>query len=197
MQTKKRAKSVKFGKKTFEENKKQSSKTPEEDQIKVKNDVVAKEDHNEADKDASIQRETDNTQEIKNQIAANISSKADKEEKSEEKISDVTERLQNNSSRSQTAFSSFTQDTEQPSKGNNLLFFVIVVLVTFIIGISAIGGFYYFTNKSALNPAPTPTGVPTVIPSPTENPVDLSEYSVEVLNGSGVSGVAAKLKTQL
>ena len=46
---------------------------------------------------------------------------------------------------------------------------------------------------------PSPTPVPTEIPEPTEEPkkVDLSAFTIKVLNGSGVKGEAAKVKANL
>lgn len=49
------------------------------------------------------------------------------------------------------------------------------------------------------NPTPTiaPTEAPAVVEAPTEKPVDLSAFTVSVLNGSGVVGKASEVKTTL
>lgn len=49
--------------------------------------------------------------------------------------------------------------------------------------------------SSFTTPEPTSTPNPTVTPSP--EPVDKSEYSVEILNGTGVAGEASFLKAEL
>lgn len=52
--------------------------------------------------------------------------------------------------------------------------------------------------KLSLKNEPTPTPTEVLTPSPTAAPeVKLSEYKLQVLNGSGVSGVAAKIKKEM
>lgn len=90
----------------------------------------------------------------------------------------------------------------EESKGINkkVIFFVVIfMLIAGILG----GGFYYYKNnmstttetedenedritvRETSEPTVTPTSVPEV-----EEEIDLSKYSVSVLNGSGVPGVA-------
>ncbi len=87
-------------------------------------------------------------------------------------------------------------------KKSMLPYFFMVMFATFILGLVFFGGIYYaISNKdkiSSLVPKQMsePTkAAPTEVPTPT--PVDLAKYTVKVLNGTSVSGVAAKLKTQL
>jgi hypothetical protein len=74
-----------------------------------------------------------------------------------------------------------------------ILFIFIVVILLFM------GVFAYRQgvniNIFKIN-TPTPTPTPTVLPEPTKA-VDLTQYEIEVLNGSGVGGEASKQKTVL
>jgi len=194
MQTKKRAKSVKFGKKTIEEAKKLPVKI-EEEKIEEKVEKVV-------EKDLPDQDEIESAQEIKQKIADNISSKTeDNPEPHEVNLKEEPESTNTSDTQSdaqqEPVFGSFSESVKEPKKKSNWLFFILVVLITFVIGIIGIAGFYYFSDKGVINATPTPTIVPTIEPSPTVAEVDLSEFPIEVLNGSGISGVAAKVKTQL
>lgn len=102
-------------------------------------------------------------------------------------------------------------------KRNPFVFFIIIALVAFLTGLAFMAGIYYaMPNKNLFampslpslpslpalpgvtQPTPTPQlsakASPTTAPSPE---VKLSDYSVKVLNGSGVSGQAAKVKAAL
>lgn len=46
-------------------------------------------------------------------------------------------------------------------------------------------------------PTPTPTGTPTPTPTPDVSKLDRATISIQVLNGSGTSGAAGKMKTAL
>jgi len=89
--------------------------------------------------------------------------------------------------------------TPSESQGFNFkLFFSITLIVILIIGLLG-GGF--FVAQKALNkpapiptPSPTPTTTPTPSPTPTADPVDLTSYSLQVLNGSGIAGEANRVK---
>lgn len=104
-------------------------------------------------------------------------------------------------------------------KKNPVLFFMIVAAVSFVLGLAVMAGLSYVFKDikavpvlSTLLNKPKPTVAsqkevaatnktevvePTIEPSPTPAKVDLSQYTVKVLNGSGVSGEAARVKTKL
>ncbi len=102
-------------------------------------------------------------------------------------------------------FGAFAKMPEKPeSKKGNVWFFVTVMLITFALGLMVMAGIYYFTsNKQTVSISipsiskPTPTAIPTSLPTATPKPLDLSAFSIKVLNGSGVTGEASKVKTNL
>ena len=109
----------------------------------------------------------------------------------------------------QSAFSNSTFESETETKKNFFLYFIIIAFVAFLIGLGAMAGVNYalqsksfdfdMSNMNVLRmfePTPTPTPEPTATPVPTKA-VDLSAYTIRVENGSGITGEAAKLKTQL
>jgi hypothetical protein len=84
------------------------------------------------------------------------------------------------------------------------LLFVLTVLIALIVGFVA-GGFYvYTTGMSALNDegktqnneksSPVASATATASPTASPEPVDVSEYSVSILNGSGIVGEATRVK---
>lgn len=109
-----------------------------------------------------------------------------------------------------SAFST-TPDVPSEKKKGNFLYFVIVAVVSFIVGLGAMAGFEYATQNKMLNvklpqlPALSQFGMgakatPTPKPAaPTEVPeeVDLTAYTIRVLNGSGIQGEASRLKEKL
>jgi hypothetical protein len=98
-------------------------------------------------------------------------------------------------------------------KRNPFLYFIVIALVAFVTGIAFMAGIYYampnknffamfsMPNLSSIPgiPQATPTTAPVAKAVPTVTPPakKLSDYSVKVLNGSGVSGQAAKVKASL
>lgn len=69
-----------------------------------------------------------------------------------------------------------------------------------LILISLLVGAFLYLQKTGSQVKQTPISVsPTPTPSPTSQPVklDLTKYNVEILNGSGIPGDAAKAKTVL
>lgn len=84
----------------------------------------------------------------------------------------------------------------KPKKGKGALILVILILVL-------VGGFFALrAGKDNVDETPTPTPTVTpVSPSPTPvasaEPVDKEEVSIEVQNGTGISGEAAYLQGQL
>lgn len=97
---------------------------------------------------------------------------------------------------------------------NVILYFLLVAFLSFALGLGVMASISHFgllPNKlpsigvdpnlvNNLNPMkPSPTTVPTKAPTPTptEKPVDLKAYKVSVLNGSGIKGKAAEVRTSL
>lgn len=108
-----------------------------------------------------------------------------------------------------SVFSDATFEAEASPKKNFLFTFLITALVAFLLGLGGILGVTYLmqhNNFSVPNfqvslpwmtePTPTPKPEPTEVPTPTEA-LDLSAYSIEVQNGTGVSGAAAVLQKSL
>ena len=82
-------------------------------------------------------------------------------------------------------------------KGKKKLIFVVLIL-TAVLGL----GFFLRHQIKSLTmgqpktgSTPTPTQIPT--PTPTPNPLIRSDWSFEVLNGSGVSGLAKKVADKI
>jgi hypothetical protein len=102
----------------------------------------------------------------------------------------------------------------ETKKKNFVLYFIVVAFISFALGLGAMAAVSHFgllpknlpnisLNSNVLknmNPLkPTPTPVATVVPTtvPTAKPLDLKAYTISVLNGSGVVGKAAEVKTTL
>ncbi len=85
----------------------------------------------------------------------------------------------------------------KPSGTNPL---VVIIPGIFLLG-ALLGGIYFYQRGINLpsNPEPTPTESAVATPAPTEAPatVDLTKYPVHVMNGSGITGEAAKVKAVL
>lgn len=80
------------------------------------------------------------------------------------------------------------------SKGG-IFFFLFLLLLS--VGV-AVGGYYFLSNVniniiSSVTPTPTQTATPT----PTQIPVETSELTVEILNGTGTPGQAGRVKTAI
>ena len=73
-----------------------------------------------------------------------------------------------------------------------LLILIVLIIVLVIAGWS---GFIFKHPQPTPTPAPTPTA--TSVPTPTPNPLIRSEWSFEVLNGSGVTGLAKKVADKI
>lgn len=94
--------------------------------------------------------------------------------------------------------SEITFDNDKGSK-NVFVWALIVIVVALVVG----GGLIFAIRggKSIrsfiVKPTPTPTMAPTPIPTPTPQTVDKATFSVQVLNGGGIPGTAAKMKSFL
>ena len=220
MQTKKRAKSVSFGKpkEKIEESKiekieteveEKEIKKPEAEELNEKTDEIAEkttlEDLDEEPKEINLSEEAP-------EEAKAIPEEKEREEKEVGIEEDSPkEAPQSEEEKTEEApFRSFSRLSEKnENKKSNIWFFIWVVLITFILGLAVITGVYYFTSNKEIkplslnfnfkfgSPTTTPTPIPTSIPTPTTEPADLTAYTVKILNGSGVTGEAAKLKAKL
>jgi hypothetical protein len=89
-------------------------------------------------------------------------------------------------------------EKSKPDIKSNLKFLILSFLVGFILGGVLVGGVFYWKNsvaegsKQESTPKPTPVVISTPTPEPEE--IDLSKYSVQVLNGSGITGAAAAVQ---
>ena len=117
-----------------------------------------------------------------------------------------------------SAFTVQTNESEissKPEGGKRRfgVYFFVVALLSFILGLGAMATVSYFglINLSLpkfsvptgvhmpafLGTKPTPTPIPKPTAAPTAASVNLQQYSIDVLNGSGVTGEAGKVKTSL
>lgn len=86
------------------------------------------------------------------------------------------------------------------------LYFFVVALIAFILGLGAMAAASYFglinsklssqVTFPLIGQKPTPT-VPPPVATATPKPVDLTLFTISVLNGSGIAGKAAQEKTAL
>jgi hypothetical protein len=76
---------------------------------------------------------------------------------------------------------------------------IIVVVASLVVGgaIMVASGRAPSLPSIMATPTPTPTSTPTPTPTPDVSSLDRSTLSVQVLNGSGTSGVAGKMKALL
>ena len=96
-------------------------------------------------------------------------------------------------------------DEPEEKQKNPFLFFLGVVFITFFLGIAFIGGVLYLTEGKMLPQMPSFFASEEVTPEPTkepptpteEPPLDLKKYVIEIQNGGGITGEAAKLNTVL
>lgn len=117
-----------------------------------------------------------------------------------------------------SAFTIQNNETEPSSKPEIVkrrfgVYFFVIAFLSFILGLGAMAAVSYFglINSSLpklsalsnvhiprlLGAKPTLTPVPKPTATPTAVSVNLQEYSISVLNGSGVAGQAGKLKETL
>ncbi len=84
--------------------------------------------------------------------------------------------------------------SDMPAKKN----FMWPILFIFIIALLMLGGIFAYKNntKSEKVNVVTLSPTPIVMPEPTKA-IDLSKYSIKILNGSGVAGEAGRQKTNL
>ncbi len=82
-----------------------------------------------------------------------------------------------------------------PKKKSNKITIILAVLLLVIVGV--VGAFFFKSSKPAPTPVPTTSPVTYETPSPTTAPLVRSDWSLEVLNGSGTSGLAKKVAAEI
>lgn len=91
-------------------------------------------------------------------------------------------------------------------KKNLVRYFLIIAIISFLIGLVSMAGINFLLKKSSFEipfisrktVEVTPSPEPTITVEPTKiTVVNLEEYNIEVLNGSGITGAASKLKEAL
>lgn len=98
--------------------------------------------------------------------------------------------------------------SQEKKEHSLIVYFFIVTIVAFLLGLSFIAGGYYalhgktFSFPKGIPGLKTATPIPTHIqPTPTitqaSKSANLSQYTIAVLNGSGITGEAAKVKSDL
>lgn len=97
-------------------------------------------------------------------------------------------------------------------KNRFFVYFLVVAFLSFILGLGAMAGVSYlglvkvsslprfpsgikFSGLPGVRPTATPIPLPTS--APTQKQVDLQAYSISILNGSGITGKAADVKSTL
>lgn len=91
----------------------------------------------------------------------------------------------------------FGPTPEETSKGSKKLFWVLIVVFA-LLGAAAGGVGIYLQNRPSAEPAPSPTPEASALPSPSpETKLNREDISIQVLNGSGVTGAAGKAKDYL
>jgi hypothetical protein len=98
-----------------------------------------------------------------------------------------------------------TYTLETKVKKNFLGYFMLISIISFIIGLLSMAGINTLNQKTqnshesqnTTSMSVTKKVSPTNTPSPTPEPLNLSQYNIKILNGSGITGAAAKLKNSL
>lgn len=168
-----------------------------EAQTEGKSDVVAS-------ADETPEPETPESQSPETEIAETTEAEASDEESEEDDSSDVDkseeENIEDLPINKDGAFFNRPPD-EYDQKKSTVPYFIMIVIITFIIGVVFFSGIYYAVqNKSITLPGSKNNAEVTEAPAievPTKEPVDLSLYTIQVLNGTGTAGVAATVKEQL
>ena len=84
----------------------------------------------------------------------------------------------------------YEQGSREKKSGKKLLIIIIILILLLS------GG--YFALRRVIQPAPVTTPAPVPTPAPTSQPVlNRSNWSLEILNGSGVTGAAKKIADKI
>ncbi len=186
----------------WEEKEKEESEVQEEDEKEEEEEEM--DDENEAgdDEEEDESKESQPDQTESDQPLAEDGSPLDEDEPEEsdegrsvnEDIarSDILRKDLNQFVRdNQPSYSLNSQDRKSSGK--------LVTLFLFIVAVAVIGGgIYFFAGLGGSGKTtPTPSPAPGATPSPTPKPLNRSEWSFEILNGSPVTGEAKKIADKL
>lgn len=92
---------------------------------------------------------------------------------------------------------------QQPQIRNTNSRKTLILIIVLLLAASIIGGFFLFKNKGSIKSIvshPTPTASPIPTPTPAETPgpsLNRSEWSFELQNGSGATGLAKKVADKI
>lgn len=91
-----------------------------------------------------------------------------------------------------------TSDFSPSRKNTNAKTIVWIVLIVLGLGALVGGGIYFYKTRTAGNQTTPSETVSAPTPTPTSaQEVNLAEYNIQVLNGSGIAGEAGKVKALL
>lgn len=178
------------------ENKEKESDSVEAEELKEEDELEEKEtgEKEEVAEDEEEQIEEDSTRTESGEDLEEESSKEEENPSTHEDIkrSDILRRDLNQFVRDNQPGYNLNPQNRGSSKK-------LITLILFILAIVVIGAGIYFMaglggSKKA---APTPTPSATAEPTPTPKALNRSDWSMEVLNGSGVTGAAKKIADQL
>lgn len=82
-----------------------------------------------------------------------------------------------------------------PKKKSNKVTIILAAVLLMIV--LAVGAFFFKSSKPAPAPVPTTSPVTYETPSPAPDLLVRSDWSLEVLNGSGTSGLAKKVAAEI
>ncbi|MDO8573542.1 MAG: LytR C-terminal domain-containing protein [Candidatus Daviesbacteria bacterium] len=87
----------------------------------------------------------------------------------------------------------FSYNIPKKKSNKTIIVLIIILLMIFL----AIGVFFFRSSVPAPVSAPTPSPTAYETPSPSPSPLVRADWSFEVLNGSGTSGLAKKVALKL
>lgn len=215
MQTKKRAKSVKFGAgtKSLDEKKEEKKEIAVKDELPseiIPAQTVKTETNIEEKNMAEVMNKGENTNPVVGPVKEEIQGQRIQNQQTQDlsgvepvAMNEISDEI-SSEQQSEAPGNAYVVETEV--KKNLIRYFIIVALVSFFIGLISMAGINFILQKKFFDlpfslpkqaevtstPAPTITVEPTKVVE-----INLSEYDIEILNGGEISGAAARLKTSL
>lgn len=159
-----------------------------------KAEETPKEDENEPEVKVSEEKESEKEESSEKEDSAQVEDRPATQEEEENETKEEVE-AKDDEEVAKPAESSFSTafPTEKKSEGGKKSKVIIVICLCIIFTILGFfGGYLYARNMGSVNSSESLSTDTAPVPSATPTPeeVDLSAYSIEVLNGSGVAGVA-------